>query len=328
LDGVIAITPTVIESLLKMTGSITVDGVEFTEQNLFEQLQLEVEFNYSKKGISDLDRKAIIGHLATELMNRIMSMPRSRFAELWDTFVTNVDQKQIQLYVDDPITQSLILAQNWGGEMKEYGNSDYLMVVDANLAALKTDRKMERSIAYNVLGDNGSYYGSAEVTYINHTEQAQKVGLYTRYRTYTRIYLPYGSELVEYSGYLTNDVKVKHGVPTAPEVTEESFTRPDGTVIQYTVVGGFTAIEPRETGKLYIKYKLPQSVAQQINNKTYTVYIQKQSGTHEHGLHFNFDIGQKINNAVASDLTSSIEGNKVSFDTDLQVDREFTIYLK
>lgn len=321
VDGVIAITPTFIESLLRLTGPLTVDGLTFNEENLFETLEHEVEFAYYEKGISDADRKEIIGDLSSRLMDELFALEKSRFPELWQTFVDNVDQKQILIYLDDPITQQLVEEQNWSGEMKSY-TGDYLMFVDANLAALKTDNVMERELSYSVAAEGNDYYGTASMLYRNTGTGFD--GFHTRYRTHTRIYLPAGAELVESSGFLTND-KLNNGVPTDPEVYTESFTHADGSTVTYTVVAGFIAVEPRSEGTLQIKYKLPESVKAQINEGTYNLYIQKQAGTLAHTLTTTFDIGKRIDSGLPNE-SFSLEGeNKGVFSTSLLTDREISV---
>ncbi|MFH1426656.1 MAG: DUF4012 domain-containing protein [Candidatus Kerfeldbacteria bacterium] len=323
IDGVIAVTPTFIESLLDITGPLTVDGVEFNSENLFETLEYQVEFGYYEQGISDAERKEVIGDLSSRLMDELFALPRSELSTLWETFVDAVDSKQILVYVDDPITQSLVLKQNWAGEMKVY-DGDYLMFVDANLAALKTDAVLERDLSYSVNQFDGEYYGTAEMHYEN---TGWFSGFHTRYRTHTRIYLPLGSEVVEWSGFMTGD-KTQNGVATDPEIYEESFPHADGTTSKYTVVGGFTSIEPQTGGTLRIKYKLPESVVAQINAGTYKLYVQKQAGTLKHGLNVSFDIGRKLQAGSPLDKIGEISENSVSFSTDLHVDRKFMVTLE
>lgn len=319
-DGVIAVTPTFIESLLALTGPMTIDGIEFTADNLFETLQYQVEFGYSTEGVSDADRKEVIGHLADELVTKIFALPKNRFAELWGTFIENVDQKQILIYLDDQLTEQLVMEQNWGGEMKEY-NGDYLGVFDANLAALKTDNVMERSLSYTLSNDNGDYYGTATMRYKNNGQFDQ---FHTRYRTYTRFYLPKGATLVEHSGFMTGD-KLQGGVPTDPDIYDETITRPDGSSVTYTVIGGFTSIEPKQEGMLTIRYKMPKSVASQIEQKKYTLLVQKQAGTKAHGLHISIETNKRINELLPLDETRDIRNNTVSIDSDLSEDRSYTL---
>lgn len=323
IDGVIAVTPTFIEALLELTGSIEVDGLEFTHENLFETLEHQVEFGFLKQGIDHSERKEIIGDLATVLLEQLMGFSKTELPELWETFTSQVDQKQILIYVHDPITQDLVIKQNWAGEMKSY-HGDYLMFVDANMAALKTDNVMERNVSYSVEERGGDYIGKAQMNYKN---TGGFDGFHTRYRTHTRIYIPYGSELISSEGFLTGD-KIQNGVPTDPDVYSESFTHANGETTRYTVVAGFIAIEPGEEGYLRIEYKLPKLIEEQIQNGQYTLYVQKQAGTIAHGLQVSFDIGEEISSVSSLDISEIIGKNKMSSSTDLEIDRKYTINLK
>lgn len=322
LDGVIAVTPTFIESLLGLVGPITVDGETFTQDNFFQKLQYEVEFAYYDKGITDDQRKEIIGHMSKVLMDKLLSMPRNRFTDIWNVLVKNIDEKQILIYVDEPLIQELVEQNNWSGEMHQT-DGDYVMVVDANLAALKTDEKMQRSVAYGVKKDGDSYVGTLDITYTNTTQQIND--FYTRYRTQTRIYLPQGSTLRSADGFLTNDVRVNHGVPTQPKTYDETFTHAEGDQYSFTVVEGFTSIEPKETRTVHIEYTLPDRIAQQINAGTYDLYVQKQPGTIAHGLTVHVDIGRTPKTVTALDMTSQNQDNSTSIQSDLSIDRHLTI---
>lgn len=322
IDGVIAITPTLIESLLGLVGPITVDGTTFTQENFFNKLQYEVEFGYDENGISDDDRKEIIGHMSTILMEKLMHMPRNRFSDIWEVITDTIDQKHILVYVDEPLVQELVEQNNWSGEMHDT-TGDYVMVVDANLAALKTDEKMERSLAYSVRRDGDAYIGTLDITYVNTTKQIN--AFYTRYRTHTRIYLPQGATLRSADGFLTNDVRVNHGVATQPTTHDEEFTHADGHTYAFTVVEGFTSIEPQETRVLHIEYQLPDFIARSIQDGAYDLYVQKQPGTIAHGFNFVMDIGRKPQDVEALDMVIENRDNASLITSDLSVDRHIMI---
>ena len=313
IDGVIAVDPVFIGSLLELTGPITVDGIEFTAENFVDQLQYQVEVAYVEQGIEQLERKEIIGRMASILMERMMTLPKSEWGNLWEIFARNVDEKHILLYLKDEEIQQRISEMNWAGEMKK-SDYDYLMVVDTNLGALKSDKVMDKSITYNVMEENGDLVGDLNIHYKNNGTITKFT---TRYRSYTRIYVPLGSELIESSGTMQND-RVHGAAPTDPDVYEEH---------DKTVFGGFIAIEPMSEGDLHYKYKLPDSLKNAVNEGYYYLYVQKQPGTIAHPLTVAFDVGKKIEVFIPLDAGEEISNNKVQFNTDLRVDREFEIEL-
>ena len=51
IDAIIALTPTVVEEILKISGPITYDGIEFNADNFTEKLEYEVEYGYKDKNL-------------------------------------------------------------------------------------------------------------------------------------------------------------------------------------------------------------------------------------------------------------------------------------
>lgn len=324
IDGVIAVTPTFLASLLDVTGPITVADIEFTSENFFDKLEQEVQFGFQKKGKNISARKDIIGVLGKELMTRLFSLPKERFGNLWNIFVRNVNEKHILIYVDDVATQNLIRKQGWDGEMPST-TDDLIMVVDANVAALKTDRVMERTINYHFAKEGNDLTGNLDVHYRN---TGTITRLTTRYRTYTRIYIPNGATVLDASGYMTGD-KIQGGRPTEPDVSTETFTKSDGTTTTLTVVSGFIAIEPQEEGTLHLHYRLPDTLRQKIENENlYRLLVVKQPGTLAHGLDFSLDIGHNITTATPLDVLQERGNNTVHFVTNISSDRNFQITFK
>lgn len=319
LDGVIAVTPEFIKDLITLTGPITVEGDEFTSENFIQKLQYMTEIGYRAEGLSDADRKDVIGKMSSILMSRMLDLPKEKWPELWTVFVKNVDEKQILLNLDDEKLQTYVQDLNWDGRIKdsEYTGRDFVMIIDANLAALKTDRVMERNIDYSVSKEGDDYVANLQIKYKNN-------GVFddftTRYRSYTRIFVPQGSELISSSGFLTND-RYLGGDPTTALVTQdEEFNK--------TVFEGFISIEPKSEEIISLKYKLPTEIKDLINNKKYLLYFEKQAGTMNYGLNFSFDIGQKIKEASSLDLQPIIDDNKVQINTDLNIDRDIQISIK
>lgn len=62
------------------------------------------------------------------------------------------------------------------------------MVVDANMAALKTDSVMKRQIDYNLTQDkNGDLMANVTLSYSHQGTPSWKI---SRYQSFTRIYVP------------------------------------------------------------------------------------------------------------------------------------------
>ncbi len=299
IDGVIAVTPTFISSLLKISGDITVDGMTFTAANLIDKLQPRSE------------RKELIGEMSKILLNRILALPQRRWQELITAVTTALTEKQMLLYAREAALQSRILEQHWGGAVEAL-TVDGLTVIDANLAGLKTDSVMDRTLAYTLNAGHSEATATLGITYTNRGKISART---TRYRTYTRVYLPLGSTLISSQGAMRDD-KLRGGGQGTVDVSEE---------LGRTVLGAFISIEPGETGTLTFSYRLPTSITNAINNGKYELLVQKQPGTLAHGFNASLNFPRSVRSASGVDATSRIGHTGVALKTDLQKDRRLVV---
>ena len=164
--------------------------------------------------------------------------------------------KDIMLYFHDERLQSLIKEVHWDGGVETSWTGDYLMVVDANLGALKSDYFVKRSLQYTV--DFTGEIPKANVSYTYNHTATHGDWRTSDYHTYTRILAPLGSQYIDQSRRHTGGV-----------ISQDS-TDLNKTVFGYKV----DALMGRalETG---IEYTLPNT----ITPDNYRLLIQKQSGT-------------------------------------------------
>lgn len=264
--GFIALEPGFFKSLLSFIGPVVVDGKTFNSANFMDVLQYEVEF---APGITQENRKDIMGRIAEEIMAKIQNLPRSDWPKLLNIVTTALNQKQILIYNRDPNIQSIVDARGWSGRAKPT-NGDFLWVIDANLAALKTDGVMSKSIQYTLdLRDIDHPRANTTLKYQNTNNRITE--LHTRYRSYTRIYVPEGSQLVSSTGAMAGDLTQTGGrfVPGKVDVMKD---------LGKTVFGAFWAIEPGRTGELSFTYELPHSSVESILDGSYRLDWPKQPG--------------------------------------------------
>ena len=102
------------------------------------------------------------------------------------------DEKQVVVYALDPALQTAMDGYGWTGRVPQNVEGDYLMWVDANLGALKTDHVMKRTLSYEIdlVGDR--YQATAAMEY---EHQGTFDWRTTRYLSYMRVFAPSGSEL-------------------------------------------------------------------------------------------------------------------------------------
>jgi len=252
--AIIAINPDLIADLLGLVGPITVEGVTYDRSNFQPLLQYTVEVGYVDKNVTSWNRKEVINSVVSELQKRLISLPTSRFPEILKILQTNIAKRNLQIYFDSSEAQQIAQSLNLTGEIKN-SSGDYLMVVDANLAAYKSDSVMRKNIVYQLTKDADKQRITANVQ-LDYRHEGGFDWRTTRYRSYTRIYAPLGSKLLNNGGL-------------------EDFSVTDDLALNKTVFGFFWTIEPGAEKTASFYYSLPES----ITTSNYNLYFQKQSGS-------------------------------------------------
>lgn len=313
LDGVIGITPTVIERLLDVTGPITVDGTTFTSENVTDELEYRVEIGFVDDGIPVAQRKEVVGDLGDALVDRLLSLPLSQLRVLVALAETAIEEKHLLAYFADPALQVVADARGWSGRLPA-AEGDELLVVDANLASLKSDPAIERTVRYSLTPDGDGFRARAEIEYRHRGTFNWKT---TRYRTYTRFYVPLGSEFLSGEGAMVDD---KLNDPARREGTfdvSEDLGR--------SVFGGFISIEPGETRTLAVEYRLPERISEMIRLGSYRLDARKQLGTLAHTLTLDLDFGKNVERATPPEQPGRWGDDRYTLETDLRTHRQFIV---
>lgn len=312
IDGVIGITPTLLEEILKISGPISVNGEEFNAENFTEKLEYEVEFGYAEDGLHFDDRKKILADLTHALMARIRGDALKHWSQYLALAQRMMEEKHILAYAIDPKMQNVLLAKNWAGEVKQTAG-DYILWVDANLAALKTDKVMTRELSYSFAPtSSGKYLATVKMKYTNNGSFTKFT---TRYRTYARVFLPVGSQFVSVAGSLKAD-------RTAPGIVDQGIENGKQWF------GTFTSIEPRKTGELVWQFYLAPQIVEKIKNNSYDLLVQKQAGTINNGLSLELNFAKNISAATPGEAEADLGNHTYTYKTDLRLDREFKVNLQ
>ncbi len=311
-DGVIFLGPEIFTSLLRFTGPITIDGTTFTPDAFFDELQYAVEIGFAKQGIPVEERKQIVAKLGMELFTRLADAPIRRWVELFDVGVNSLKTKDFMIVMQDPALQRAFDAHNWSGRTLT-PVQDELWVVDANLAALKTDGVMDKRIEYKLEAKNpAAPIATVRLIYTN-TNRAI-TWRYTRYRDYVRIYVPEGSELISSEGAMAKDLNQTGGrvIPGQVDVMKD---------LGKTVFGAFWSIEPGQTRELTFTYRLPARVSEPLLAKgEYQLLLQKQPGSH-HRLTLDLLFGKKLVAASPPEAPADFGDDRYRATFDLSTDR-------
>jgi hypothetical protein len=313
IDGVIAITPQVTSDLLKLTGPITALGRTYTAENFAWDLERFVEFDYRDQGIPFDQRKGVISEISNELINRLEDSSVLALFKLWPLLKRNLDQKHILVYLLDPTIQKNFSDNNWAGSIASV-NGDYLWVVDANLAALKTDGVMDKNISYDVYeNDQGELVGKTVLNY-KHTGEYREA-MISKYRSYVRIYVPKDSWFI--SAYTENQSGRNDLEITKDFEVGDDLGRRYGATLFTVDIG--------QENNLVVEYRLPESVQVAYKNGLYNLFVQKQSGTVGHNLEIDLNFSKSIVAYLSTEKPTNTEGNQINWVTDLVTDRNYIV---
>jgi len=309
LNGVIAVDPTFFASLLELTGPITIKKKEFRADNLVEELQYITGVEYVYQGLSTSERKQIIGTLGQQLIEKLLKLPKEKYGKAWTVFQKNINEKHILVWVGDVHRQETLVDLGWAGNVRA-PQGDTVMVVDANLASLKSDPAVQRTLTYNVRKDGDELIADLTIRYSHTGKLNWKT---TRYRTYTRILVPRGSILRSSSGAMV-DCNVKR----------------DGTVetsetLGLTEFAAFTCTEVGANHELKLSYKLGGGVGALWDQGEYKLLVQKQPGTGGHRFHLSVGLDKALTLVGESDPSARVSGKELKADTALTTDLEYLV---
>lgn len=269
VDGIIAIdTHVLVKTIKVLDDQVTVNGQTFTTENDprcdCPQVIYELENNISRPvNYIKTDRKALLGDMLQAIMNKALSSSPSQYwGPLFQTMLTQVNEKHVLFYLYDEKAQSGITALNAAGRIKDF-DGDYLHINNTNFSGAKTNIFVQEEIeqAYEVKRD-GTITKTLTVDFKNPYPpsncnlEAGGLCLNSIHRNWFRVYVPQGSKLLDSKG---SEVKVD----TYDELGK-------------TVFDGFLTVRPGG-GKttLTLTYQLPFKVTDNF----LPLLIQKQPGT-------------------------------------------------
>lgn len=311
VDGVVALNLFVLSSLLEATGPLDLQGQSkpITPENFFEVVE------YGSQITADSQNTEILLHLTTAIFSKLRTKDIA-FAALTKSIDQSLNQTQLLLYLNNKELQSFLQAQNWDGSLNtpscpvRFNQTNCLnqtfALIESNLGVNRSNYFLGRRLSHELnIGDNGSLNHTITVDYQNNApSNSWPAG---RYKTYTRLYVPLYTELLE--------IKLD-------DQTLEATNFPDPD-LGLGEIAFLTEIPAGESKTLTIKLKS----AQILNlNQTSTLALnwQKQSGTSADPLTLkvlypDFLLPEQLNQSAV------IQGNSLLLPTALQSDLTLAI---
>ncbi|MBU0546364.1 DUF4012 domain-containing protein [Patescibacteria group bacterium] len=317
INGIVAFTPTCLEEILKITGPITVNGMTFDSQNFTEKLEYEVEYGYANRGISFDERKQMLKDLTGVMLAKM----REDIIDNWSKYLTLVEkmanEKQLMAYSLEPEIQTFLSNKNWAGRMTRLARGDYLMWVDANLGALKTDAAIKRELTVRVDSkEEKNMVNTVKMKYIHGGKFDWRT---SRYQTYARIFVTEGSRLVGISG-----IDVPEPEKGKPKINPLTLVD-QGVENGFQWFGVFFTVEPGQTKELTFTYVPPIKVSQQLNGLIYRMRVQKQPGLVNATISANMGFSKKIMWATPGSHNNNYGEDRYIMSFDFNNDTDFEV---
>jgi len=273
IDGIIAVDTQVVVNLLDAIGPIGVPGFGNFSTEIVPECNCP-QVVYELESFADIEgpivwsenepgkivfappnyenRKKIIGPLMNSILANAMGQPKDKLSGLFKAAYKSLVEKHVLFYLFDAKAQAAVESFGIAGRIKEH-DGDYLFINDANLGGRKSNMYVTQEVSQQIsVAKDGTVEKEVTITYKN--PEKYDGWLNSVLPNWVRIYVPKGSELIDFAGVVD---KVD---------PYEEFDK--------TVFAGFFKLRPEGLAKVTLRYKLPFKVTDD-----YSLFIQKQPGT-------------------------------------------------
>lgn len=304
VQGVIAVTPAVIERILQIVGPIPMPlyGVTVTSANLqplIEHYQLAVspQTNLPADDQISSANKRFVALLGRALLDRLHGLSLAHMLGIGQTFQTDVQQKDVQLYLANQASQAL-LAQTGYTAAVPHTPGDAVTINDTNDGYNKAGPYTTATYQDSVrLDAHGTATHDLTITYRFHAADLALLYGPDRYQTYLRIYTPPGARLTALSGL--------QNILGADQINHSDLP-------WRQMWGGYVIVEDGVPYTLHVVWTVPQAASRDSQGHWhYTLDYQRQVGAQQI-LHVSIGVpGDKapkasFNGALVSDERLSV----------------------
>lgn len=284
-DGVVFLTPQLVERLLTITGPLTVStpSVTVTAENFVRSTETEVELNYDKA--LNAPKQFLINFIPVLLKSlSTLSGPDALRA----TLVAFQELESGNIIINsqhENVTKS-ITALGWSGAIK-HTTGDYLAVVDTNVGGGKTDRTVRVEINLDVVWTDGRWRHTVQIRRVHQGTVGDFLSGRDN-RDFIRLYTPADSALVNISGqsvpepgfFLTPEKGATNTEDLKKAEGKVFLDLEDGTRITkesgQNVFGAWNIIKPGQDQTITFVYDTP---AVEINGEwPWQLFWQRQPG--------------------------------------------------
>ncbi len=337
VDGVITLTPAVMQKLLAVIGPITLPqyGLVIDAENFIPVVQEQVEVKYDK---TENQPKKVLADICFVLMEKVFaSQDRQTLTSVASALVEGLSERHILLYARHPETQALIERGGWSGEVLETPK-DYLSVIHTNINGYKTDGVISEVIKHKAeIAADGSITDTVTITR-THAGGNTPYDWWNKVNAdYLRVYVPKGSQLLSAKGatwefpeapldYEALGFKRDEDVEREEQgmtIDEKSGTRISEDADK-TVFGAWVYVSPQESVTVEYQYLLPFRLDMREIAKggvdSYSSLYQKQSGSIGSALEASIFFPDGVRSIWQTGTNLVPYGRELRFSGDLKTD--------
>ena len=291
VDGVIAVTPAVIEQILTLTGPLTVTIPDTQPAKIVsvnaQNLQDEIHYYHFTNGggggnntiVNDLgtsSQKAIDAVLGSNLLSAVSHLSALKQKGLTHILQQGMLAHDIQMYFNNAAAEHALLTFKLGSALQSPSNTDTLMVDDTNIGGTYANQDVTEHIADTITLDaQGNATHNLTITYA----YPVKPHLYSQvvvngqvyywagwyYRDYVRVIAPQRASSMSDQGCNTNTPTTENNFQVLGcgyEIDRDGVNYPTSKTLQFT-------------------WTVPAAAVRQGSGWQYHLLLQRQAGAHD-----------------------------------------------
>lgn len=321
-DLVIAITPNLIVSLLKITGPITLpnyNNLTLDAENFIEEAEAISSISINS---SENKPKQIFSDLFPVLIQRLSSLEKQNTGSLVEALHENLLSKHLVMYSNYGELQRYFKSLYWSGE-SFVSDRDYLSVNESNLGGTKTSLSIKQNVLLKTsISSDGSVINTLEIKRKNLLPTLDK----TFNKSFIRVYVPEGSQLLEDTGFdfvaIENNQEDKYKTDPDVYAWERQSVKSviSGTIIGKeagkTFFGNWNILNGGEEKTIRLVYKLPFKLKK---TDRYSLLLQKQIGGKS--FYFSHNLNFPSRQIVWSNI-NALNTDKANLNLESEINRD------
>ncbi len=145
IKGVVALDPSFVGSMLKITGPMTidVDGEmrTITAENVHDEIERQRRLARDGQKTEDV-HKQVVAIIGKQLIDQFKGGDRATMLKMVDAIKQTADDRDLQIYSADPNVETLIEKRDWGGRLVANPSKPTVAITYANVAFGKSSELM------------------------------------------------------------------------------------------------------------------------------------------------------------------------------------------